>query len=61
MFWPTDEAINKLPQELQYYLNNAVNINDLKKFVLYHVVEQTVVGLSIHSISASTLSFFFYS
>lgn len=44
MFWPTDDAIRGLPQDLMNRLLDPVHVGDLIRFIRYHVVTQIQVS-----------------
>ena len=44
MFWPTDDAISAMPQDLLTKLRDPAHLLDLIHFVQYHVVTNTQVS-----------------
>lgn len=45
MFWPTDDAIRGLPQDLKNRLLDPLHVGDLIRFIQYHVVTQIQVSV----------------
>lgn len=44
LFWPTDQALQALPQEKQDFLFNQVNQDKLKEHLKFHVIRDTKVS-----------------
>lgn len=55
MFWPTDDAIKGLPQDLMNRLLDPVNVLDLIRFIQYHVVTQVQVSVRRNLLSSLTI------
>ena len=51
MFWPTDDAIGGLPQDLMKRLLDPVRVGDLIRFIQYHVVTQIQVSVQCKKVA----------
>ena len=57
MFWPTDDAIRGLPQELMNRLLDPVHVGDLIRFIQYHVVTQIQVSVQHKKVAENNVFF----
>ena len=59
MFWPTDDAIRGLPQDLKNRLLDPVHVGDLIRFIQYHVVTQIQVSVQRTKVAEKFCFFIF--
>ena len=57
MFWPTDDAIRSLPQDLKNRLLDPLHVGDLIRFIQYHVVTQIQVSVQRTKVAEKILFF----
>ena len=57
MFWPTDDAIRGLPQDLKNRLLDPLHVGDLIRFIQYHVVTQIQVSVQRTKVAEKILFF----